>query len=249
VRFEEGYCPCCKHELQMDTTQNMLTCPFCGTYYNVENALFDKAIIYKEKIKEEAETEKIKHEEQELLKNFKGNVKILIFYVGLLMVFLFFMWKIGMNEINETSIIVETEVGTESNKSIDEVTVEKESLDGETLPGSKIQIKDNDKIIDEWTSNSESEISLGNINTPEGYELVETDANEQSEITEMITFMISVSIQIMSIMGCISLSYSTLGLIIAFRNEDQEAKSRSLMTIITSVLLLSTKLIYSMITA
>ena len=61
MRFSNGFCLECKHELQIDTTKKTATCPFCGNLYNVEAAITQKDRIVHE-IKESNNIQKLLHE-------------------------------------------------------------------------------------------------------------------------------------------------------------------------------------------
>lgn len=60
MRFREGICINCKHELQIDTNKTTSTCPFCGIHYDVI-----KTIDSKERLLEEKKYDELKFKESE----------------------------------------------------------------------------------------------------------------------------------------------------------------------------------------
>ncbi|MFR2451703.1 MAG: PDZ domain-containing protein [Clostridia bacterium] len=61
MRFVNGICLECKHELQIDTTKITATCPFCGSLYDVEETIKKRDNVLSE-LKENNKIKKLYHD-------------------------------------------------------------------------------------------------------------------------------------------------------------------------------------------
>lgn len=155
MRFKEGICPNCKHELQIDSNKITSTCPFCGMNYDVPRTISSKDVLLQQKLQQEEKKKNEKKKSVEIISKHKNDVNkssdrfifiaIIASIIGCCLILAFVYPKQEGNDIPKQSDNVESTIAesisdknvvhiditeTESNINISEAT-NKETVSNE----------------------------------------------------------------------------------------------------------------------
>ena len=235
MRFREGICINCKHEIQIDTTKITSTCPFCGMSYDVI-----KTIDNKERLLEEKKHAELKFKESgkkgiktEETKDTNGSVVILkwIFttviaiLVGGFMVMALYPKQDDNSTVN-TINIVESTISENITGKVDIDDKEKKEMDVvEPIDGKHIE-KKSEKLDTTESQQSDDVFESGEKTT------ISNIADNE------MMLLLGKILQILRFIVCFNLGIGFIRLIIGIVNEDIEGVSGATHFLILSAFML-----------
>lgn len=235
MRFREGICINCKHELQIDTNKITSTCPFCGMNYDVIKTIGSKERLLEEKKHAElkfkesgkegikAEETKDANESVEILKWFFAIVIAIL--VGGYMVMALYPKQDDNSMVNPINI-VESTISENITENIDIDDKEKKEMDVvEPIDGKHIEKKS--KKLDTTESQQSDDV----------FESGEKTTISNIADNEMMS-LLSRILPMLKFIACFNLGIGFIRLIIGIVNEDIEGVSGATHFLILSTFML-----------
>ena len=229
MRFHEGICINCKHELQLDTTKKTSTCPFCGVNYDVVKTINNKETLLEEKRQLELNESKNKKIENKTdnTDDIKGPPFIIFIVIamvalGVMCLMLHFLYP-EQHENFQNSTNTEAVIDEETMDEIDSVTDKNEQdaiePSGDQLVKEELGAEDDESMMETQLSN-------------EDFKLGENTMNRETRL------LLDRIISIMKVMFSINLFIGLIRLILARLHDDFESASCATGFMILSVFLL-----------